>query len=435
MAETIKNALSTQKVENTLITQQDFFVSQIKNLFSKQNIPLSDYQVKCGNNAVAKMVQMAQANNKDIFQYPQGQTLFTLQNIIANEWDVLQGEGVIIFQNKKIMVEAKDKYGKPMLKDGKQVMTAKYEQYFDLRPTAKGHIKTLRMYGASLDKVNPVALNYVVYEGDEFEDVSYVGTEVTPPKYRPKRLSNRVKFIVYALNMNDGTVQYVVGRRENVVPALISQAKNNGAPEYDLKKMNDLGNVDEILNEYENKTFDKKRYDQTTKKWETEKVPYFNDTWLQGYNREQMLETKLRGVIANRMIEKEFNNKFQKEAFEHVIIDKPKDGYVNRDVIDHEEQSQELIEQENMKKTFKTDARNTKTLVITDEPTDDEEQSGVVEEPQEQGEPIEAMEENHEEEIIETEETVDTEPEIIENKPKSDNKKSSGFNFGDGFGI
>jgi hypothetical protein len=376
--ETQQNAVA--KVGSSLLSQQDFFVGQISNLFAKQNVPLTKYQVTCGNNAVAKMVQMANASNKDIFSYPQAQTLFTLQNIIANEWDVLQGEGVIIFQNKKITTEAKDKNGNPVMKDGKVVMTTKYEQYFDLRPTAKGHIKSIRMYGAGLNKANAVALSYVVYEGDDFEDISYVGIEVTPPKYRPKRLSSKIKFVVYALNMIDGTIQYVVGRREQVIPALVAQAKNNGAPETDLNKMMELGTVDKILDEFEIKTFEKPKYNPQTKKWEKEQVPYFNDTWIAGYNREQMLETKLRGVIANRMIDKEFNNDFQKQAFETVIVEKPKEKQLAKDRAEKlDVESTTLIEEQ----TFKVDPRSSKDMVIIEEETHEPslEETQDVEEP------------------------------------------------------
>ena len=53
----------------------------------------------------------------------------------------------------------------------------------------------------------------------------------------------------------------------------------------------ELGTVDKILDEFEIKTFEKPKYNPQTKKWEKEQVPYFNDTWIAGYNREQMLET------------------------------------------------------------------------------------------------------------------------------------------------
>lgn len=418
MDKKVENQTALQKVGSSLLSQQDFFVGQISNLFAKQNVPLTDYQIKCGNNAVAKMVQMANNNGKDIFSYPQAQTLFTLQNIVANEWDVLQGEGVIIFQNKKIMVEAKDSKGNTMLKDGKVVMSTKYEQYFDLRPTAKGHIKTIRLYGAGLNKANPVALSYVVYEGDEFEDISYVGVEVTPPKYRPMRMSNKVKYVVYALNMIDGTIQYIVGRREQVVPALVAQAKNNGASESDLNKMMELGTVDKILDVYEGKTFEKPRYNAQTKKWEKEQVPYFNDTWLAGYNREQMLETKLRGVIANRMIDKEFNNDFQKQAFDTVIVEKPKEKQNLKERAEKlDSDSQELIEEQ----TFKLDPRSNKEMVIVEEQPDEMvepiiEETQEVEEPQQ--EEVEPVVEKHEE------------PKVEDDKPQTQGTDLFDFNSG-----
>ena len=412
-----KNAVV--KLGEGQLAKQDYFVGQIKNLFAKQNVPLTDYQIKCGNNAVAKMIQMAQTKNKDITDYPQAQTLFALQNIISNEWDVLQGEGVIIFQWNKKTVDVTDNNGKPKLDEiGKNITTTVNEQYFDLRPTAKGHLKTIRMYGAGLDKKMPIILSYVVYDGDEFTDISYEGVEVTPPKYRPMRLSNKVMRIVYALKMIDGTIQYIVGQREHVKPALIAQAKNNGAPDKDLQEMNSKS-VDEILAAYEGKTFTKDKYNVKTKKYDIhEQLPYFNDTWVAGYNREQMLETKLRGVIANRMIDKEFNNEFQKEAFDHVIVEKPR--YSNREEIDHEEQSQEMIEAENGAKDFKVDKRASKELEIIEE-EDEEPQDDELNE-----------EEQQDEEIIEEEPIIQTK--TPEDTKSQDTKKSNKPNDNDLFG-
>lgn len=413
--ETQQNAL--QKVGSSQLAQQEFFVGQIRNLFAKQNVPLTSYQITCGNNAVAKMVQMANNNKKDIFAYPQAQTLFAIQNIIANEWDVLQGEGVIILQNKKYMVEVKDNNGNAK-KDsqGKVITTAAYEQYFDLRPTAKGHLKTIRMYGAGLSKANPVALQYVVYEGDEFEDISYVGVEVTPPKYRPMRLSNKIKYIVYALNMLDGSIQYVVGRREQVVPALIAQAKNNGAPDADLDKMMKLETVDKILEAYEGKTFSKTYYGKT------EQVAYFNDTWLAGYNREQMLETKLRGVIANRMIEKEFNNDFQKQAFESVIVEKPKAQLAKERGERLDADAQEMIEE----KSFKGDSRSFKEMTIVEEEHQEEETHDEVVE-QEVETPVETK-------PTPTQQTVNAELTPQNDEPTKKPKADDGDNLFAGFG-
>ena len=426
----VENSNEVLKLEGNQLATQNFFVGQIKKMFATQSVPLSDYQIKIGNNAVAKMIQMAQQNNKDVTAYPQAQTLFTLQNIISNEWDVLQGEGVIVFQNNAKMVEVKDSKGNPLLKDGKVVMKKEWHQYFDLRPSAKGHIKTVRMYAAGTNKINPIALSYVVYAGDDFTDIEYVGIEIKPPMFKPKRLSNKVTHVVYALNMSDGTIQYVVGHREQVKPALIAQAKNNGAPDKDLDRMNALQTVDEILAEYENKTFTKKRYEE--KKWVDYEVPYFNDTWIAGYNREQMLETKLRGVIANRMIEKEFNNEFQKKAFEHVIVERPREQLKERNE-QLVEQSQSMIEESSGAKTeIKTDPRMKKTLTVVKEDVQNnqQQQSTVADDEVEVVDETPPNDDGEEEIIIENEQPQQQDEEVEEEETQENL-----FDFEQGFNL
>jgi len=429
----VENTNEVLKLDGNQLTTQNFFVGQIKKMFASQNVPLSDYQIKIGNNAVAKMIQMAQSNNKDIMEYPQGQTLFTLQNIISNEWDVLQGEGVIIFQNKAEIVDATDKNGN-VLKDAKgKVITKKvWSKFFDLRPNKNGHVKSVRMYAAGTNKANPITLSYVVYEGDDFTDIEYVGVEIKPPVFRPKRLSNKVTHVVYALNMIDGTIQYVVGHREQVKPSLIAQAKNNGVPDKDLDRMNALKTVDEILAEYENKTFVAENW-----KGEKEEKPYFNDTWIQGYNREQMLETKLRGVIANRMIEKEFNNEFQKRAFEHVIVEKPREQLNQQNDRGENliEQSKGMIEESTAsKQDFKTDPRMKKTLKVVKETTGEVIEAEVVETKVVETSPKEVVVED----VAEVEEEVIVTETIVNDSGDNDEQAEGIFadgDFGQGFGL
>ena len=415
--ETQQNAL--QKVGSSQLAQQEFFVGQIRNLFAKQNVPLTEYQIKCGNNAVAKMVQMATASNKDIFAYPQAQTLFALQNIIANEWDVLQKEGVIILQNKKYTVEVIDsKTNKPLLKDGKVVTTTKYDYYFDLRPTTQGYVKTIRMYAAGIDR-SKLIQSYVVYDGDDFEDIEYIGREIKPPRCSPKRISNRVRYVVYIIDLIDGTTQYVVGRREQVVPGMIAQAKNNGAPKEDLDNMMKLETVDKILDAYEGKTFEKISYGKK------EQVPYFNDTWLASYNREQMLETKLRGVIAGRMIDKEFNNEFQKQAFESVIVGVPSKQLVKERGETLDAEAQKMIDE----KSFEGDKRSFKEMTIVEEE--------VQEEQQEEETPV--VEEETLQQIVADKQQDYTqkkqeEPNFLNDEPTKKPKVDDGDNLFAGFG-
>ncbi len=340
MSKTNRNEIS--KVDRQSVPSiQNYFITELKNIFSVggSRQELTDEQIFLGQNALEVMIDLAGNEGKDVLSYPRSKTLFALRRVMSLSWDVQNGEGAIIFQRKK-------------LKDGS------WETYFDLRPTAKGHIKSVRTMGAGLRRdIDPIVANWLVCEGDEFTDIEYVGLDITPPRFRPKRLSNKVMYIVYGLARADGTTQWVVGYREQVKPALIAQAKSNGSPQEDLDKMATM-TVDDIIKEYGGKKFKKGNY----------MASYLNATWTEEQNRESMVETKLRGVIANRMIDKQVDNEYQKEAFRHTIIEHPDIEYVEDDENDPFETANDLIEEKSgVEEIYETDYLMTEDLEVIPE--------------------------------------------------------------------
>lgn len=348
---------SVTNVDRKSITStQNYFMTELKNVFSVggNRKPLTEEQITLGQNALEVMMSIANDKGKDVLNYPRSKTLFALRRVMSLGWDVQNGEGAIILQGRKINGE--------------------WDYYFDVRPTAKGHKKNVRTMGAGLRRdIDPIVADWLVCEGDEFTDIEYVGLEVNPPRFRPKRLSNKVMYIVYGLARADRTTQWVVGYREQVKPALIAQAKSNGSPQADLDKMAKM-TVDEILKEYSGKTFEKEIYNQKSKRYEKYPASYLNATWTEEQNRESMIETKLRGVIANRMIDKQTDSPFQEEAFRHTIIEHP-------DIDEGKDNDSEFIEMADIEidegtgveEIYEADNRMNEEIIVEAEIVDDEE--------------------------------------------------------------
>lgn len=335
-----KNEIS--KVDRQSVPSiQNYFITELQSIFAvgggRQE--LTQEQIALGQNALEVMIELAMGEGKDVLSFPRSRTLFALRRVMSLGWDIQNGEGAIILQRRK-------------LRDNT------WETYFDVRPTAKGHIKSVRLMGAGLRRdIDPIVANWLVCEGDEFTDIEYVGLDVTPPRFKPKRLSNKVMYIVYGLARADGTIQWVVGYREQVKPALIAQAKSNGSPQADLDKMATM-TVDEILKEYSGKKFKKNNYDAS----------YLNATWTEEQNRESMIETKLRGVMANRMIDKQVDNEFQREAFRHTIIEHPDVEFVEEKNDPFKTADDLIDEKSGVEDIYETDDLMTEDIDIIPEP-------------------------------------------------------------------
>lgn len=301
--------LVVPKPTDSVIVKSNYFIGQINKNFQEAQVNLTDYQKTIGMNAIMEMERLASVEGKNVMSFPPDNVYDVLQTIVSNELDPLNGHLSIILTSEKI--KYRDEFGKTV---------EKYRQIFGIRPMAKGHIELVKKRATGINTNQPFALQpFVVYEGDEFRGVRYEGTKVIPPSYEPKYKSNKVMFVVYPLNMKDGTVQWVIGHRERVKPSIIAQAVNNGVPFEETQKMWDLS-VDEILDTYANKTF-KKELRRKGGGTYTIDSHYLNLTWRAKQNRESMVETKLRGVIAARMIDISHNNTFEREAFEKLTVE------------------------------------------------------------------------------------------------------------------
>lgn len=389
-----KKEILTPSKNNTILQTQNYFIQKLSETFTAIGETMNENQKRVGMNSIIAINDLAQRYDKTIYDFNGANVYAVLQRAIGNELDPNNGEIAFVPQwtNRKVKNPVTN------------VIEEKLILGVDTRRTAKGDMAIVRRRATGIDIKNPFAVQYTVYEGDEFADITFKGANVTPPQYVPKRKSKKVLHVVWGLNMLDGTIRWIVGSREDAKASIIAQAVNNGAEFSETQKMWDLS-VDKILETYMNKTITKE-YTSKGKTYKKE-VPYFNDTWRANQNRESMMETKLRGYMAARMVDVSFNNVIEKQAFEDLIIEEKYADKVN----DISEGANDLINE----KTNTIEAEYEETPTNVDKRSTEE----VPE---------------FEEEIIEDEEETPTE--IEEEQPieeqKNDNEEVDIFS---GFGL
>lgn len=87
-----------------------------------------------------------------------------------------------------------------------------------------GNDAILRQFGVNVKKVHPV---WKVREGDIFSYPKHRGLETVPPEWEEVGQSLKVVRVVYPVEMNDGSVEYLIAERESVKTNLFAHIRNN----------------------------------------------------------------------------------------------------------------------------------------------------------------------------------------------------------------
>jgi len=106
----------------------------------------------------------------------------------------------------------------------KQGADGKWHKEVELGIEGDGNDAILRTFGVDVKKVHPV---WLVKEGDIYIPPKHKGLEVTPPEWEEKGESLKVIRVVYPVEMNDGTVTYLISERESVKSNLFAHIRNN----------------------------------------------------------------------------------------------------------------------------------------------------------------------------------------------------------------
>ena len=218
-----------------LVKHQEVFMPMVGGALTNNGIEMDQYQKTCVMNAITSINTVLENNGLD----------FGSPNLDRNNLtDVL-------FKVAALKLNA---------------TATPREVYFSIRSVKRGNewMKQVEM-GIEGDGNDALAANFgrdvktihqhwLVREDDDFKYPKFKGIEIEPPEWTPKGKGKVIR-VVYPITKTDGSVEYLIAERDDVVRNLIAHVKQN-LMKSDMKKeekdslfaeMEDLG-LDECLN-------------------------------------------------------------------------------------------------------------------------------------------------------------------------------------------
>lgn len=202
----------------------------------------------------------------------------------------------VYFQTRNVSVKKKV--------DGKDTTT--WKKQVEMGIEGDGNDAILARFGRDVKKVGQF---WLVREGDDFTYPEYTGFDVVPPTWRPKGKGDVIR-VVYPIMKHDGTIEFHIAERDDVVRNLLAHMNNNMMNETfgvcadrykataDQRKAI-AAKKSEILNKA--KTAGIAALD------DPELQQYISPAWSEPQSRESMLIRKMRNNVVKK-IPKDFGN-------------------------------------------------------------------------------------------------------------------------------
>jgi len=237
------NEITTQKNEvaqksqfrTSLTKQTDTYTNMMITQFKDINIQLDTYQKVCLSNAIAKINELLY-NNGLSFNDPrvnQSNLTSVLAQISMLKLNAAATPRECYFQLRND-TSSKEK------KDGGYKL-------IEFGVEGNGNDAILRTYGVGVKNVyTPI----IIREGDEFTYPYYDGEKFQPFTWKPKSYYKKPIAVVYIIEKEDGSKEYLVSEREKCVANLQAHINNNLMTCFDTKLKNS------ILTKIENMTLD-----------------------------------------------------------------------------------------------------------------------------------------------------------------------------------
>lgn len=290
----MSNDLQVAKQQTRLSTTNSI-IGVIEKFSEARALQLDDYQKLCGVNALNYVANtLVEDISTDLNRE---NVISVVQNLMYLRLNVANGEVALITRNSK---------------KGKTL---------EMQVMGNGYDALLRNFGLNIKKVHNA---WLIREHDTYIPSEYVGLKRTEPTWKlggkDKKERGKLIKVVYPIELQDGTIEYLEGEREDVKISLIAQAKQNMMKAKDkkevetiLRQMEEL-DLDDLLGnpEWRDKEVTTKSYNDG--KYVDTPTKIFNDTYT-GFSRENMIERKMRNH-AIRKYPKNLDNVYVREAYE-----------------------------------------------------------------------------------------------------------------------
>lgn len=182
---------------NTLITED----------FKSNGVPYDEDNKRCGMNAVQAIFTVLKADGKTTINDIDSSNLRTIAGQAASlKLDACAFPPECYFQLRSKKVGNN------------------YVKVVEMGIMGAGHEAILRNFGVDVKRVYPF---WLVKEGDGFVYPKHKGIKVTDPEWEENGLSDKVARVVLPVELNDGTITYLISERASVKTNLFAHVRNN----------------------------------------------------------------------------------------------------------------------------------------------------------------------------------------------------------------
>lgn len=286
---------------STVLTKvNDNYFPMIERQLTGNGIEMDQYSKSCVLNAISSINNALDTKgiswNDD--QLDKSNITQTLIQVASLKLNAAASPREVFFQIRNVSVKKKE--------NGKDVTI--WKKQVEMGIEGDGNDAILARFGRDVKKVGQY---WLVREGDEFDYPVYTGFDVIPPKWRPTGKGDVVR-VVYPIMKKDGTVEFYIAERDDVIRNLIAHMNNNLMNETfglcadrfkataDQKKQIAAKKA-EILNKA--KQLGLAALD------DPDLQQYISPAWTEPQSRESMIIRKMRNNIVKK-IPKDFGNAF-----------------------------------------------------------------------------------------------------------------------------
>ena len=201
------NEVAPKKEFTTAISQ---WTNSITNLvtrdFNEVGVPLDEDNKRCAVHAMESIFHLVTESGTEMKNLNTSNLREVVEHCASLKLDAAAMPRECFFQLRKKQVNG--------------VWTASVEMGIE----GAGYEAMLRNYGVNVRTVYPT---WVIKDGDTFVFPKRKGLKVEPPEWEPAGKSNKVIRVVVPIMLNDGTEQYLMSDRKDVVVNLFAHIRNN----------------------------------------------------------------------------------------------------------------------------------------------------------------------------------------------------------------
>ncbi len=286
---------------STVLTKvNDNYFPMIERQLTGNGIEMDQYSKSCVLNAISAINNALDTkgiswNDEQLDKSNITQTLIQVASLKLN---AAASPREVYFQIRNVSVKKKE--------NGQDITL--WKKQVEMGIEGDGNDAILARFGRDIKKIGQF---WLVREGDEFTYPQYTGFDVIPPKWTPKGKGEVIR-VVYPILKTDGTVEFHIAEREDVIRNLIAHMNNNMMNETfgicadrfkatSEQRKQIAVKKSEILQKA--KSLGLKALD------DPELQQYISPAWTEPQSRESMIIRKMRNNIVKK-IPKDFGNAF-----------------------------------------------------------------------------------------------------------------------------